>query len=284
MSNNFDYSIKVSNLNFSYPNSQSLTLENIHLSLVPGSRCLLIGENGSGKSTLLRVLAGRHLTKSSESVELLGRHSFHDTKLNFERVYIDTECSSFTADIPVHSLMKQLQDEYPERRDELIKLLGIDLNWRMHQVSVGERRRIQIFLGLLRPSKIMLLDDVSTCLDITSRNNFIQWLKRESQEREVTIMSECCSCFLLFIVLFIVSLFVVMQLIFWMDWINGQLTFFACQETEQPYGLEAFTSCHITKTFLMKVVHSSFTCSFFSFFFSSFSDDFRQNKFITLFG
>jgi CCR4-NOT complex subunit CAF16 len=38
------------------------------------------------------------------------------------------------ADIPVNGMMKQLQAEYPERRDELIKMLGIDINWRMHQV------------------------------------------------------------------------------------------------------------------------------------------------------
>lgn len=45
------------------------------------------------------------------------------------------------ADIPVHGMMTKLQNDHPERRDELIKLLGIDVNWRMHQVSDGQRRR-----------------------------------------------------------------------------------------------------------------------------------------------
>jgi hypothetical protein len=31
-------------------------------------------------------------------------------------------------------MMTKLQECYPERRDELVKLLGIDINWRMHQV------------------------------------------------------------------------------------------------------------------------------------------------------
>jgi len=31
------------------------------------------------------------------------------------------------ADIPVHGMMQKLQEEYPERRDLLIKLLGVDL-------------------------------------------------------------------------------------------------------------------------------------------------------------
>ena len=33
-------------------------------------------------------------------------------------------------------MMEKLQNEYPERRDELLNLLGVDLQWRMHQVRV----------------------------------------------------------------------------------------------------------------------------------------------------
>jgi CCR4-NOT complex subunit CAF16 len=40
------------------------------------------------------------------------------------------------ADIPVYGMMQRLQEEYPERRDELIKLLGVDPQWRMHQVAI----------------------------------------------------------------------------------------------------------------------------------------------------
>lgn len=73
------------------------------------------------------------------------------------------------ADIPVYGMMEKLQAEYPERRDQLIKLLGIDLQWRMHQVSDGQRRRVQIFLGLIRPFKILLLDEVTVSLDVVVR-------------------------------------------------------------------------------------------------------------------
>lgn len=44
------------------------------------------------------------------------------------------------ADIPVTGMMTKLQNAYPERRDELMNLLGIDPNWRMHRVSDGQRR------------------------------------------------------------------------------------------------------------------------------------------------
>lgn len=40
----------------------------------------------------------------------------------------------------------------PECR--LIKLLDIDLNWRLNKVSDGQRRRVQICMGLLKPYQV----------------------------------------------------------------------------------------------------------------------------------
>lgn len=42
----------------------------------------------------------------------------------------------------------------PARKARLIEVLDIDVNWRMHQVSDGQRRRVQICVGLLRPFKV----------------------------------------------------------------------------------------------------------------------------------
>lgn len=50
-----------------------------------------VGANGAGKSTLLRVLSGRHLPKPDDAVKILGKSSFHDTSLNFQRAYLDTD-------------------------------------------------------------------------------------------------------------------------------------------------------------------------------------------------
>eukprot|EP00605_Chrysophyceae_sp_TOSAG23-4_P001861 GSChrysophyteH1.ASY1.ANO1.2053.1 assembled CDS len=169
------------------------------MQLTDGARCLLIGANGAGKSTILRILAGRHLCKPDNAVLVVGRSAFHDTRLNFERSYLDTDWGMRTvafagygcplqADIKVSAMMIKLQEEYPERRDELIKLLGIDPNWRMHMVSDGQRRRVQIFLGLIRPFKILLLDEVTVSLDVVVRQDLLKWLKMESETRNATII------------------------------------------------------------------------------------------------
>ena len=44
----------------------------------------------------------------------------------------------------------------PDRRQLLIDLLDIDLSWRLNRVSDGQRRRVQICLGLLKPYKVIL--------------------------------------------------------------------------------------------------------------------------------
>jgi CCR4-NOT complex subunit CAF16 len=128
--------IDVKDLTFGYAGREPV-LRNLNMQLTTGARCLLIGANGAGKSTILRILSGRHLTKPDGAVAVLGRSAFHDTRLNFERSYLDTDWGMRTvafagygcplqADIPVYGMMERLQAEYPQRRDELIKLLGID--------------------------------------------------------------------------------------------------------------------------------------------------------------
>lgn len=132
--------VVVRNLTFAYPGRDNV-LNEFNLNLSPGARCLLIGANGAGKSTLLKILGGRHLTKPDGAVTILDRDPFRDTRLNFERSYLDTDWGMRTvafagygcplqADIPVNTMMLKLQEEYPERRQELIELLGIDMNWR----------------------------------------------------------------------------------------------------------------------------------------------------------
>jgi CCR4-NOT complex subunit CAF16 len=209
--------VEVKNLTFSYSGHNngsimdsnedaSQVLKDLNLELTTGSRCLLIGANGSGKSTLLRILAGRHLTKNSHAsstspscCRVLGLNAFHDTKLNFHRAYLDCDWGMRTvafvggamplmADIAVCKMMEKLQASYPERRDELLEMLGIDLDWRMHQLSDGQRRRVQLFLGLIRPFKILLLDEVTTSLDVCVRQDLLRWLVKESDERGATIV------------------------------------------------------------------------------------------------
>lgn len=91
-------------------------------------------------------------------------------------------------DVPVRSLLKSMGSEkYPERCRKLIEVLDIDVSWHMHQVSDGERRRVQILLGLLQPFKILLLDEVTVDLDVVVRRNLLQYLMEETDKGATVI-------------------------------------------------------------------------------------------------
>ena len=196
--------IEINDLRFDYPSKSTLdkpktVLHGLNMALAPGSRCLLIGANGAGKSTLLRVLGGKHMCHPDEAVRVLGKDTFRDLSLNLQRTVLDTEWGMRTvafagygvplqADIRVGSMMANNQKQYPERAAELTTLLGINPDWRMHQVSDGQRRRVQLFLGLLKPFEILLLDEVTTALDVIVRQDLLMYLAKETEERGATIV------------------------------------------------------------------------------------------------
>jgi len=92
-------------------------------------------------------------------------------------------------DIPVHELLASVGGpHYPARRDQLVRILDIDVGWRMHAVSDGERRRVQLAMGLLRPWSILLLDEVTVDLDVLARNRFLKFLREETEERACTVV------------------------------------------------------------------------------------------------
>lgn len=84
--------------------------------------------------------------------------------------------------------MVDAQKAYPARRDFLVRLLGVDVTWRMHQLSDGQRRRVQLMLQLLRPSRLLLLDEITTDLDLLTRQDFLDYLKADSEEHGTTII------------------------------------------------------------------------------------------------
>lgn len=49
---------------------------------------------------------------------------------------------------------------HKERRDRLLDILDVDLDWHMHAISDGERRRVQLVMGLMSDWDVLLLDEV----------------------------------------------------------------------------------------------------------------------------
>lgn len=181
--------IRVNDLTYTFPQSSQPGLTSISLSLPPGSRTLLVGANGAGKTTLLRLLSGKRLAPSG-SITINGHDPFKDNLTGI--TYLGTEWvlnPIVRTDIDVPSLLSSVGgDHYKERQTELVKILDIDMRWRMHAVSDGERRRVQLAMGLLRPWEVLLLDEITVDLDLLSRKNFLDWLKMETERRSCTVV------------------------------------------------------------------------------------------------
>ena len=181
-------SIEVNGLSYAFPDGSS-GLKDVVLNLPPGSRTLLIGANGAGKTTLLRLLSGKRLAPTN-TISIAGADPF---KVGLEGVtYLGLEWvlnPVVRTDIDVPTLLDSVGGRhYPDRRAELVSILDVDLGWRMHAVSDGERRRVQLAMGLLRPWTVLLLDEITVDLDLLSRSNFLAFLKRETLSRACTIV------------------------------------------------------------------------------------------------
>jgi CCR4-NOT complex subunit CAF16 len=178
--------VEVNGLDFRYRGDDRVVLRDLHFALPRGARCLLVGANGAGKTTLLQILGGRHMVPE-DKVRVLGRPAFHDTSL-VARVALLSGPFPFDADITVGEVLRAQPPYDPERAETLREVLGVDPAWRMHRVSDGQRRRVQIFLHLLHRHELLLLDEVTTDLDLVARADLLKFLRRETVEREATIL------------------------------------------------------------------------------------------------
>ena len=191
-------SVRVDGLTYAYPGCEAV-LKDWSLSLPPGSRCLLSGANGAGKTTVLHVLAGKSMV-SEETVRVLGRPPFHDIRLTCEGElsYLGAQwrrnIGSAGADVPLQGdisagkMIYGVPNVDADRRDRLVKLLDVDLEWSMKALSDGQRRRVQICLGLLKPYKVLLCDEITVDLDILGRLDLLRFFQEECETRGATII------------------------------------------------------------------------------------------------
>jgi ATPase subunit of ABC transporter with duplicated ATPase domains len=133
--------------------------------LAPGERAGILGRNGAGKSTLLGLLSGelsatdgRVKRGKTVQVGVLSQefHDFDDTPDARVRDAVATAEREYQVD------GRELTPE------ELLRQLGFDdalLSERIGDLSGGQRRRLQLFLTLLRQPNVLLLDEPTNDLD-----------------------------------------------------------------------------------------------------------------------
>lgn len=192
--------IETKHLTYVFSGTEKIGLEDISLQIPWGSTNLIVGPNGAGKLTLLRILAGKTLIP--KKALLLGgfdpfefsrdRNEQHNSDINNYMTYLGTEWAAnlvIKRDIAVRVLILSVGgDLYPHRRDRLVDILDIDPDWRMQKCLDGERRRVQICMGLIKPWRLLLLDEVTIDLDVVVRSKLLHFLRQECRDRRCCVV------------------------------------------------------------------------------------------------
>ncbi|GFR47406.1 hypothetical protein Agub_g9123 [Astrephomene gubernaculifera] len=190
--------IKLNGVSYAYPGCEPF-IKGCSIDLPRGSRCLLIGANGAGKTTLLQIVAGKYMV-AQDAVRVLGRSPFHDLQLTCSGrlSYLGTSWRKDVAfagygvplqgDISAGKMIFGVEGVDPARRARLIEMLDIDLYQRITTMSDGQKRRVQICMGLLKPYEVLLLDEITVDLDVVGRLRLLDFFRQESEQRGATIL------------------------------------------------------------------------------------------------
>merc|ERR1711959_521532 len=88
--------------------------------------------------------------------------------------------------LTVTQLLGELVASTP-RVVHLAEVLQVDFNWKINEISDGQRRRCQLLEILSTYRPVYLMDEITSDLDIFSREGILAFLKAESEVRGCTI-------------------------------------------------------------------------------------------------
>jgi ABC-2 type transport system ATP-binding protein len=132
----------------------------------------LLGENGAGKSTTVEILEG-HRTATSGTVDVLGIDPAHAGRDFRDRIGIVLQSSGVEAEFTVREVIELYGGAYrnPRPLDEVVGLVGLDekVDDRVGSLSGGQRRRIDLALGIVGRPELLFLDEPTTGFDPSAR-------------------------------------------------------------------------------------------------------------------
>jgi ABC-2 type transport system ATP-binding protein len=156
------------------------------LELTPGQCTALLGVNGSGKSTLLRIAAGRD-TPTGGQVRYDGRPLREDDVVARTEIAVVGDASSAYPDLTVreHLMIIAVAHGGGARSPELVDAALDECRLCEHAaalpgwLSSGQRQALQLAAVLVRPSRLLILDEPEQRLDPGARRWLGELLSRE---------------------------------------------------------------------------------------------------------
>lgn len=165
--------------------------DDISISIAPGEIHAVLGENGAGKSTLMKIIYGAAQADSGQMFfdgELIRRHEPAVSRaLGIEMVY--QHFALFESVSVVENIALSVEGPYdlPRLAEQISELsrryaMPIDPYRRVHDLSVGERQRVEIVRCLLRTPRLLILDEPTSVLTPQAVSRLFETLRQLSAE------------------------------------------------------------------------------------------------------
>ena len=147
-------------------------VDGLSFAIEPGEVFALLGPNGAGKTTTVEILEG-HRRRTGGSVSVLGFDPQTGGRPFRERIGIVLQEAGFDEEFTVRELVVMYSRLYPRYRDpdEVIERVGLTdkARARTKTLSGGQRRRLDLALGLVGDPELLFLDEPTTGFDPSAR-------------------------------------------------------------------------------------------------------------------
>ncbi len=198
---NIQKGVRIEDVSFSYPDGQQ-ALRNLNLALPMGELVALVGPTGAGKTSLAYLIPSLLIPESGRV--LIDDHDVMDIDIDSLRrqvTYVFQEHILLSETIRENLLLAN-----PDATEEHIRQAlttancmefiddlpdGIDtrLGGAGNTLSVGQQQRLSIARGLIRDSRILILDEPTAALDPHTENMLVASLKEAATDRLVIVIA-----------------------------------------------------------------------------------------------
>jgi ABC-2 type transport system ATP-binding protein len=162
--------IEVADLRKSYGDVEAV--KGISFEVAEGECLAMLGPNGAGKTTTVEILEGFR-SKSSGAVRVLGMDPETAGRDFRERIGIVLQSSGLDRNLTVKEIVYFYAGYYPGPRgvDEVVDLVGLTdkADTRVKALSGGQRRRLDLALGIVGDPDMIFLDEPTTGFDPSAR-------------------------------------------------------------------------------------------------------------------
>ena len=167
-------------------------IEDISIKLKRGEAYGFIGPNGAGKSTTIRALMS--LINPTSGMILIDGKKLDKNDLELKKIigYLPSEIYLYD-DLTVKEILDFHESFYEKninkRRKQLVKLLKLDENKKIEDLSLGNLKKLGIILALMHEPKILILDEPTSGLDPIMQNVFYEILLEEKKKGTTILYS-----------------------------------------------------------------------------------------------